>query len=164
MLKPPSNPLGLVVAPPPLSSKTTTTTTRRETVHKQSKEQSEQQEPKQEQGGGDFFIFWTFSTPKNWEKMEPILTCAYFLKNGLVQHHHLRENNHQTNNNGNPFNQPTNPSGDRLALHKVVTSMARNSLKSPMAECLLIRCLAKTDRERRWGMRMDEGWWLCVES
>ena len=28
--------------------------------------------------------------------------------------------------------------GDRLALHKVVTSMARNSLKSPMAECLLV--------------------------
>merc|ERR1719326_1024317 len=28
---------------------------------------------------------------------------------------------------------------DRLALHKVVTSLAKSSLKSPMAECLLIR-------------------------
>ena len=35
--------------------------------------------------------------------------------------------------------------GDRLALHKVVTSMARNSLKSPMAECLLVSSLD------RWG-------------
>lgn len=34
--------------------------------------------------------------------------------------------------------------GDRLALHKVVTSMARNSLKSPMAECLLIRYATQT--------------------
>jgi len=32
---------------------------------------------------------------------------------------------------------------DRLALHKVVTSLAKSSLKSPMAECLLIRYAAQ---------------------
>jgi coatomer protein complex subunit gamma len=35
--------------------------------------------------------------------------------------------------------------GDRLALHKVVPSMARNSLKSPMAECLLVSPLDHLD-------------------
>lgn len=40
---------------------------------------------------------------------------------------------------------------DRLALHKVVTSLAKSQLKSPMAECLLIRyasqTLASTERD-----------------
>ena len=47
--------------------------------------------------------------------------------------------------------------GDRLALHKVVTSMARNSLKSPMAECLLVSPLD------HWGITGDHlvaGGWL----
>eukprot|EP00930_Biecheleria_cincta_P060685 TRINITY_DN462_c0_g1_i2.p1 TRINITY_DN462_c0_g1~~TRINITY_DN462_c0_g1_i2.p1 ORF type:complete len:949 (-),score=224.27 TRINITY_DN462_c0_g1_i2:194-2974(-) len=34
--------------------------------------------------------------------------------------------------------------GDRLALHKVVTSMAKSQMKSPMAECLLIRYATQT--------------------
>ena len=108
-------------------------------------------------------IFWKKNPPRKVGKRWNPFWLAHIFFKWLGEKPPPLENNHQTQQQWQPF-QPTNPSGDRLALHKVVTSMARNSLKSPMAECLLIRCLAKTDRERRWGMKSDESWWLCVES